>query len=147
MSLSVCHKGRFLCFQAQLCECAGHHHPAHPGSVQGVAVRPGLRIPHREHLQRHQDRYGEVKESKKKRNCGEEKQTTTSCSFKAVAQNVQLSVCVKARRAASSESLSGSGGGPCTWWSGTAPKKRPWPRRYNSICFFNDSDGWEMCLN
>lgn len=22
-----------LCFQAQLCECVGHHHPAHPGPV------------------------------------------------------------------------------------------------------------------
>lgn len=54
-------------------------------------------------------------EEKKKENCGEEKQTMTSCFFKAVAQNVKLSVCFKARRAASSESLSGSGGEPCTW--------------------------------
>lgn len=58
-------KKRFRCFQAQLCKCAGHHHPAHPGPVQGAAVRPGLRVPHREHLQRHQDRYEEARESKR----------------------------------------------------------------------------------
>lgn len=43
--------------QAKLCECVGDHHPAHPRPLQGVTVRSGLGVPHREHIQCHQDRW------------------------------------------------------------------------------------------
>lgn len=45
-------------FQRELRERVGDDDPAGAGAGQGAAVRAGGRVPHREHLLRHQDWYG-----------------------------------------------------------------------------------------
>lgn len=43
--------------QGEVYECVGHHHSAGSSSGESAALRPGRRLPHREHLQCHQNRY------------------------------------------------------------------------------------------
>lgn len=46
--------------QGEMHECVGHHHSAGPSTGQSAALRPGRRLPHREHLQCNEDRYVDV---------------------------------------------------------------------------------------
>lgn len=43
--------------QGEVHERFSHHHSAGPSSGQSAALRPGRRLPHREHLQRNKNRY------------------------------------------------------------------------------------------
>lgn len=46
--------------QGEVHECVSHHHSAGPSTGQSAALRPGRRLPHREHLQCNKNRYVDV---------------------------------------------------------------------------------------